>query len=98
MARWSAVLLLSGLAACSERAHTARLFGDGPSAPLDAAVGSPDAAGDADSPSSDAQSDAASSDARVAPASGPCLERPESLPRPPTGELPCELLPPGLAR
>jgi hypothetical protein len=26
---------------------------------------------------------------------GPCLERPTDLPRPPTGQLPCELLPPG---
>jgi hypothetical protein len=25
----------------------------------------------------------------------PCLERPTDLPRPPTGVLPCELLPPG---
>ena len=28
---------------------------------------------------------------------GPCLERPTDLPRPPTGALPCELLPPGFA-
>jgi hypothetical protein len=26
---------------------------------------------------------------------GPCLERPTDLSRPPTGALPCELLPPG---
>jgi hypothetical protein len=26
---------------------------------------------------------------------GPCLERPTDLPRPPTGALSCELLPPG---
>jgi hypothetical protein len=25
----------------------------------------------------------------------PCLERPTDLARPPTGQLPCELLPPG---
>jgi hypothetical protein len=25
-----------------------------------------------------------------------CLDRPDELPRPPTGSLPCELLPPGL--
>jgi hypothetical protein len=25
----------------------------------------------------------------------PCLERPNDLPRPPSGRLPCELLPPG---
>ena len=31
--------------------------------------------------------------------SGPlrsCLDRPDELPRPPTGQLPCELIPPGL--
>lgn len=28
---------------------------------------------------------------------GPCLDRPTDLPRPPTGALPCELLPPGFA-
>ncbi len=26
---------------------------------------------------------------------GPCLDRPTDLPRPPSGALPCELLPPG---
>lgn len=26
-----------------------------------------------------------------------CLERPDELPRPPTGKLPCELVPPGLS-
>jgi hypothetical protein len=26
---------------------------------------------------------------------GPCLDRPTDLPRPPTGQLPCDLLPPG---
>jgi hypothetical protein len=31
----------------------------------------------------------------AAPATGPCLDRPDDLPRPPTGALPCELLPPG---
>ncbi len=25
----------------------------------------------------------------------PCLERPDELPRPPTGALPCDLVPPG---
>jgi hypothetical protein len=29
------------------------------------------------------------------PAVGPCLDRPTDLPRPSTGQLPCELLPPG---
>jgi hypothetical protein len=26
-----------------------------------------------------------------------CIERPDTLPRPPTGVLPCELIPPGLS-
>ena len=26
----------------------------------------------------------------------PCLDRPTDLPRPPSGQLPCELIPPGL--
>lgn len=29
------------------------------------------------------------------PAAGPCLDRPTDLPRPPTGALDCDLLPPG---
>lgn len=29
---------------------------------------------------------------------GPCLDQPTDLPRPPTGALPCELVPPGLKR
>jgi hypothetical protein len=29
---------------------------------------------------------------------GPCLDRPTDLPRPPSGALPCELLPPGFAQ
>jgi hypothetical protein len=28
---------------------------------------------------------------------GPCLDTPADLPRPPTGQLPCDLLPPGFA-
>jgi len=28
---------------------------------------------------------------------GGCVERPDTLPRPPTGALPCELIPPGLS-
>ena len=28
---------------------------------------------------------------------GACLERPNELPRPPSGKLPCELIPPGLS-
>jgi hypothetical protein len=27
---------------------------------------------------------------------GPCLDSPTDLPRPPSGRLPCELIPPGL--
>jgi hypothetical protein len=27
---------------------------------------------------------------------GSCLDQPSDLPRPPTGRLPCELIPPGL--
>jgi len=27
----------------------------------------------------------------------PCLDRPDTLTRPPSGRLPCELIPPGLA-
>jgi hypothetical protein len=29
--------------------------------------------------------------------SAPCLDRPGALPRPPSGRLPCELIPPGLS-
>ena len=45
-----------------------------------------------------APGDAASADAGTDAAEealAPCLERPTDLPRPPTGALPCELLPPG---
>ncbi len=52
----------------------------------DAAAAVTDAAPVADAPT-DAGTDAA--------AIGPCLDRPTDLPRPPTGQLPCELLPPG---
>jgi hypothetical protein len=31
----------------------------------------------------------------ASPAVGPCLDRTTDLPRPPSGQLPCELLPPG---
>jgi hypothetical protein len=34
-------------------------------------------------------------DAAVQPLAA-CLDRPTDLPRPPAGQLPCELLPPGL--
>ena len=36
-------------------------------------------------------------DAAPDEALAPCVERPTDLPRPPTGALPCELLPPGFA-
>jgi hypothetical protein len=42
----------------------------------------------------DASPDAAI-DAPTQQAVGPCLARPTDLPRPPTGALPCDLLPPG---
>ncbi len=56
-----------------------------------------------DNASSDTPLDAAPIDARVdaAPDSavplttGPCLDQPSDLPRPPTGPLACDLLPPG---
>ena len=35
-------------------------------------------------------------DAGLPTAKQACLDRPDVLPRPPTGALPCELLPPGL--
>lgn len=44
-----------------------------------------------------APGDAAPDDAGVDAALAPCLERPTDVPRPPTGALPCELLPPGFA-
>ncbi|MBL9019386.1 MAG: hypothetical protein JNL83_34680 [Myxococcales bacterium] len=37
----------------------------------------------------------ASPDAAVAPAMGPCLDRPDRLDSTPTGQLPCELVSPG---
>jgi hypothetical protein len=49
-------------------------------------------------PSPDASTADAQVDAGVdaSPAVGPCLDRPPGdLPRPPAGQLPCELLPPG---
>lgn len=36
-------------------------------------------------------------DAPDASALAPCLDRPTDLARPPSGQLPCELLPPGFA-
>jgi hypothetical protein len=38
--------------------------------------------------------DASGSDAAAV---GPCVERTSDLPRPPSGALPCDLLPPGVA-
>ncbi|HWO20074.1 MAG TPA: hypothetical protein VNO30_14910 [Kofleriaceae bacterium] len=34
-------------------------------------------------------------DAAAPQAAGPCVDRPTDLARPPPGQLPCELLPPG---
>jgi hypothetical protein len=34
-------------------------------------------------------------DAPLPVSSGPCLDKPTDLPMPPTGALPCDLLPPG---
>lgn len=39
----------------------------------------------------------AGTDAEQPQAAGPCVDRPTDLPTPPTGALPCELLPPGFA-
>jgi hypothetical protein len=59
------------------------------------------ACGDNQRPSSGGEADAApiETDAGVDGASstlGACLDRPTDLARPPTGHLPCELIPPGL--
>ena len=40
-------------------------------------------------------SDAKQNSASPSAALSVCLERPEPLPRPPQGRLPCELIPPG---
>ena len=37
-------------------------------------------------------------DTQVAPPLAPCLDRPTDLPLPPTGQLSCDLLPPGFAQ
>lgn len=61
---------------------------------------------DPSSPVVDAGSDApagqdapgpdAAVDLPAPPAAASCLDRPDVLPRPPTGQLPCDLIPPGL--
>jgi len=38
-----------------------------------------------------------SSNAKPSGALSACLERPDQLPRPPSGKLPCDLIPPGLS-
>lgn len=43
----------------------------------------------------EAPKDAPPADASDPGALAPCLDRPTDLARPPTGQLPCELLPPG---
>ncbi|HEY0464692.1 MAG TPA: hypothetical protein VGC79_10800 [Polyangiaceae bacterium] len=42
-------------------------------------------------------SDGSSSGTKPSSALAACLERPDQLPRPPTGKLPCDLIPPGLS-
>jgi len=37
-------------------------------------------------------------DAGASSVSAPCLDEPGELPRPPSGRLPCDLLPPGFGR
>lgn len=66
-------------------AALAAACGDNHSAPIDA----PDEE-DAAPPDIDAGVDAAPTTL------GACLDRPTDLARPPTGQLPCELVPPGL--
>lgn len=39
----------------------------------------------------------AATDSGTTPALSACLDRPETLPRPPQDTLPCELIPPGLS-
>lgn len=53
--------------------------------------------GPSDAPPSDAAVDSPDAPPDAPPAAtGACLDRPTELDRPPTGTLPCELLPPGL--
>jgi hypothetical protein len=44
----------------------------------------------------DAALDANTSEGGTSSGLTACLERPDELPRPPLGQLPCELIPPGL--
>jgi hypothetical protein len=44
----------------------------------------------------DAAVDANTSEGGTSSGLKACLERPDELPRPPMGQLPCELIPPGL--
>lgn len=57
-----------------------------------------DAARDAQVSDLDAARDATANGDANAPVLANCLDRPNELPRPPAGGLPCELLPPGFAR
>ncbi len=54
------------------------------------------AAGDDAAPPTDAAVDGAVDAGPDAGVRGGCLDRPGVLPLPPAGELPCELIPPGL--
>jgi hypothetical protein len=61
------------------------------------------AACDEDEPSTDEAGSAGTSNGEGGAGAGgagelvPCLDRPDTLTRPPSGRLPCELIPPGLA-
>jgi hypothetical protein len=57
------------------------------------------ACGDNKSPNAPPKDDAGVTPDGDGPATvGPCLDRPTDLDRPPTGQLPCELLPPGFVQ
>jgi hypothetical protein len=49
-----------------------------------------------DDPPLDSAPDAGGSNVDAAAPLTHCLDRPDQLPRPPVGRLPCELIPPGL--
>jgi len=78
-----ASLALLALAACSD--------GSGSAAGKDSGAPARDTATEPD----DSTEDSSTADAG---APGNCLERPNDLVRAPNGQLPCELLPPGLKR
>jgi len=96
---WLLLVVASSIFACADDdAETPNDQPDsGPSSGLDAGSDASDVTGNR----GDAQADASvapPTDAAQAPTLQSCIERPNELPRPPTGELPCELLPPGFTR